>query len=685
MTWIVGVDVGGTFTDLFAIDRASGQAFVHKLPSQPDDPANAIMSGIEALAEASGLALNEIDFFSHGTTVGTNALIERRGADVALITTDGFRDLLEIGRQTRPKLYDLQVDHPPPLVPRKHRFEVSERLDAEGDTLIPLTPEAIEAMIDAVRASSATACAVCLLFAFRNGAHERALGEALQQAFPHMFISLSSDVHPEFREFERFSTTVLNAYLQPVVAPYIDALGAGLAKTSPKASVGINQSNGGLMSAATTARYPVRTVLSGPAAGVVGAVHTAREVGRADVITLDMGGTSADVCLIREHKAGMSFSRDVSGFPVRLPMVDINTVGAGGGSVAWFDRDGLMKVGPESAGADPGPACYGKGGVRPTVSDANAVLGRLSPNGLLGGAMDLDIDAARRAIGPTARQLDTSIERAAHGIVSIVVANMVRAIRAVSVERGHDPRDFVLMPFGGAGPLHATDVARAFGIREIIVPRDPGILCAQGLVFADRKEEFVRSSRLPLDQDGIEILSELTGALRRDATAWFDRDAATWKSNDHAQRSITIAYDMRYVGQNFELRVVDSEMSAQAPNIDRLKQLFFAVHDANYGFHNPDDAVEIINLRLTASIVEDEPILGELAHAEPARSESSRPIYFEAEQSRDAAIHQRRALVPGQVINGPAVIDQLDATTIVFPGDRAVVHPTGNLVLELAA
>ncbi len=685
MTWIVGVDVGGTFTDIFAIDRASGQAFVHKLPSQPHDPANAIMSGIKALAEASGLALEEIEFFSHGTTVGTNALIERRGADVALITTDGFRDLLEIGRQTRPKLYDLQADHPPPLVPRKHRFEVRERLDAGGDALIPLTPEAIEPMIDAVRASGTTACAVCLLFAFRNGAHEQALGEALQQALPHIFVSLSSDVHPEFREFERFSTTVLNAYLQPVVAPYIEALSTRLAKTSPNAGVGINQSSGGLMSAATTARYPVRTVLSGPAAGVVGALRAAREVGRADVITLDMGGTSADVCLIREDKAGMSFSRDVSGFPVRLPMVDINTVGAGGGSIAWFDRDGLMKVGPESAGADPGPACYGKGGVKPTVSDANAVLGRLSPNGLLGGAMDLDLDAAKRAIAPTARELNMSIEHAAHGIVSIVVANMVRAIRAVSVERGHDPRDFVLMPFGGAGPLHATDVARSFGIREIIVPRDPGILCAQGLVFADRKEEFVRSTRLLVDDDGMEILSDLISALKRDTEVWFHHEAATRKLKDGQQQLTTIAYDMRYVGQNFELRVADFESTTSVPDIDHLKRMFFVAHDANYGFHNPDDAVEIINIRLTASVTEPEPALVGLAQAQPARSESSRAIFFEAAQSRDAAIFQRRALMPDQVIDGPAAIDQLDATTIVFPGDRAVVHATGSLVLELAA
>ena len=682
MAWVVGVDVGGTFTDIFAIDRVSGRTFVHKLPSQPADPANAIMTGIASVAEIVGLDLNSLEHFSHGTTVGTNALIERRGADVALVTTEGFRDLLEIGRQTRPKLYDLQTDHPPPLVPRKHRFEVSERLDAEGELLTPLADEAIDRVVDAVRESEVAACAICLLFAFRNDVHERAIGEALERALPQLFVSLSSDVHPEFREFERFSTTALNAYLQPVVAPYVEALSTRLAETSANASVGINQSNGGLMSAATTARYPVRTVLSGPAAGVVGAVHAAREAGRADVITLDMGGTSADMCLIQGHNAGISFSRDVSGLPVRLPMIDINTVGAGGGSIAWFERDGLMKVGPESAGADPGPACYGKGGTRPTVSDANAVLGRLSPDGLLGGTMALDIDAARDAIAPAARQLNMSIERTAHGIVSIVVSNMVRAIRAVSVERGHDPRNFALMPFGGAGPLHATDVARAIGIRDVIVPRDPGILCAQGLIVADRKEEFVRSKRLLLDNASMETLRQLTDTLGRDADAWFREEAPL----DGAQRQLTtIVYDMRYVGQNFELSVLDTEQPAQTPDADRLKQLFFAAHEASYGFHNPDDAVEIINIRLTASVTADALRKSNWEQEQTTVFEGKRSIYFEPEQPVEATIYQRGALRPGQVVAGPAAIDQLDATTIVYPGDRAVVDENGNLMLELAA
>ncbi len=681
MPWVVGVDVGGTFTDVFAVDYESGRTFVHKVPSRPSEPEQAIVGGIESLSQAHGLELGDLRDLAHGTTVGTNALIERRGADVALITTEGFRDLLEIGRQTRPLLYDLQADNPAPLVPRKWRFEVRERLGAEGEILVALDAVAAEAVAERVRSSGAAACAVCLLFAFRNDSHERALGTALEAALPEMSVSLSSEVHPEFREYERFSTTVLNAYLQPVMAPYIEALSTRIAGMATNASIGINQSNGGLMAADTAARYPVRTVLSGPAAGVVGAASAARSAGRNDVITLDMGGTSADVCLIRNGEVGFSFSREVAGFPVRLPMVDINTVGAGGGSVAWFDRDGLMKVGPQSAGADPGPACYGKGGEKPTVSDANAVLGRLSSDGLLGGALHLDIEAARAAISASARRLDMSIERTAHGIISIVVANMVRAIRVVSVERGHDPREFGLIAFGGAGPLHATEVARELGMREIIVPKDPGLLCARGLLVADHREEFVRSRRLLLDSVGREKLEQIVEALTREAEDWFSTQAAV--SSGTSARQTKLAYDMRYVGQNFELRVGDDGLSTV--DVEHLRRLFFDAHDVSYGFHNAGDPVEIVNVRLTAEVVAQRPD-GEAGIAtEASIPTADRLVFFDPERGTDSPVYQRADLGLGQTIEGPAVIDQLDATTIVHPGDRALVDRAGNLILELSA
>ncbi|MCG8543442.1 MAG: hydantoinase/oxoprolinase family protein, partial [Alphaproteobacteria bacterium] len=529
-------------------------------------------------------------------------------------------------------------------------------------------------------------CAVCLLFAFLNPEHERRIGAALRAALPDLYVSLSADVQPEFREYERFSTTVQNAYLQPVLTRYMRRLQSGLSERAPKAAIGINQSSGGLMSIERAADYPVRTALSGPAAGVVGAVHVARLAERPDVITLDMGGTSADVCLIRDYEAGINHEQEVAGFPIRLPMVDIHTVGAGGGSIAWFDRDGLLKVGPDSAGAAPGPACYGLGGDRPTVSDANLLLGRLSPGGLLGGAMTLDIDAARRAVGPAAERLAFPVERAAHGVVAIVVANMVRAIRAISVERGHDPRDFCLLPMGGAGPLHAPDVARALGMREILVPPSPGILCAQGLVVSDLKEDFVVSGRFAVADAGEDI--EAAVATLSDAARQWAAESAT----DAARHGVQLSFDMRYVGQNFELRVPAGESGRldappAVPDAAALQRLFFAVHERNYGFHNPEDAVEVVNIRLTARGWLHKP--GAPEHGEASTSAppaaGARPVWFDADRPVSTPVYDRSALRPGHVIDGPAVIEQLDATSLVFPGDRARVDRHLNLMIELTA
>jgi len=448
MVWTVGVDVGGTFTDFFAVDESNGSVHVGKFPSTPGNPAEAVLNGLEVLAQEHGLDLNELRQFSHGTTVATNALLQRRGGDVMLLTTAGFADLLDIGRQTRPHMFDLFQDYPAALVPRSRRIEVSERITAGGEVLIPLSQHEIERAVDCVRAANPQSCAVCFLFAFQNPEHERAVTDELRRSLPDIEVCASSEVQPEFREFERFSTTVLNAYLQPVMAQYMTELDNGLKSMVPNASFGLNQSSGGLMSVGRAQRLPVRTALSGPAAGVVGAAYVAGAAQRPNAITLDMGGTSADVALIRQARIPTVFSREVGGFPIRMPMVDVETVGAGGGSVAWVDRDGLLKVGPKSTGADPGPACYGLGGTQPTVTDANLILGRLSEDGLLAGTMKLDKAAATSALDILAQSLDVSLLRAAQGVIDIVVANMVRAIRTISVERGHDPREYCLMPFG---------------------------------------------------------------------------------------------------------------------------------------------------------------------------------------------------------------------------------------------
>ena len=681
----IGVDVGGTFTDFYVLDETSAAVHTGKRPSTPDNPARAIIEGLQELASRHAFDLGELRRLSHGTTVGTNALIQRRGGNVAMITTRGFRDLLEIGRQTRPHMYSLTEDHPPPLVERRHRFEVDERMDAAGEPVTELTDDAIAAVVSEVRASGAESCAVCLLFAFRNPAHENRVAAAVRAALPDVPVCTSFEVQPEFREYERFSTTVLNAYLQPVLGRYLGALEDGLARVAPDAAIGINQSSGGLMSPERARALPVRTALSGPAAGAIGAAFSAKLSARRNVITLDMGGTSADVALIRDFQADISFERDVAGFSVRLPAVDIETVGAGGGSIAWFDRDGLLKVGPASAGADPGPACYGRGGDRPTVTDANLVLGRLSSRGLLAGEMGLDESLSRAAFAPVAERLGFDIERTAHGVLGIVVANMVRAIRTISVERGYDPREYTLMAFGGAGPLHARDVALALGMREILVPAAPGILCAQGLIVSDLKEDFVVSERLPGDAAGLRRLAAHTEALTARAVAWFDSEGVPAPS-----RRLELRVDARYVGQNFELAVPVAAGDAGAdaipiPASERLRERFLEVHESAYGYANPDDPIEIVNVRLTArGRLRETPVPPEPGEPGPLPEPfEHQTVRFTPGDPTACPVYDRESLRAGHTLEGPAILEQLDSTTPIFPGDTAIVDRAGNLVIRI--
>ncbi len=693
MSWMIGVDVGGTFTDFYAFEVAAGTVHLFKCPSTPDNPARAIIEGLAELCAANGIEAGAVERLSHGTTVATNTLIQRRGGKVALITTEGFRDLLEVGRQTRPHMFDLQRDHPSPLVPRALRLEVTERITAGGKVVRELDAGSLARAVAALEETGAEACAVCLLFSFLNADHERRIGEALVQAVPHVKVSLSSEVQPEFREYERFSTTVLNAYFQPVMERYLGDLQRHVGAALPAAGVGIYQSSGGLMSIDRARRFPVRTAMSGPAAGAVGAIHCARLAGRPNVISLDMGGTSADVCLIHDFEAGIGYERDIAGFPVRLPIVDINTVGAGGGSIAWFDRDGLLKVGPESAGADPGPACYGRGGAQATVTDANFVLGRLSPDGLIGGRMRLDEAAARAALAPAAERLGLAVEETALGVVGIVVATMVRAIRAVSVERGLDPRDYSLMAFGGAGALHAGDVARALGIAEILVPPAPGILCAQGLIVSELKEDFVSTDRILLASDGADgvdgIRAHLDGLLNK-ARAWFEAEGVA-----PAERTLRVSLDMRFVGQNFELSVpierpINQRSGAAAPRLPgvlELHDLFFRVHEQHYGFHNSADPVEVISVRVTALAAllrGADADAGGMAHqAAPPAVSPHRPVHFDGNGSGETPVYDRAALAPGHVLAGPAIIEQFDATTVLHPTDRLRIDEGLNMVIEV--
>ena len=601
-----------------------------------------------------------------------------------MITTSGFRDLLEIGRQTRPHMFSLQEDHPAPLVPRQRRFEVNERIGADGEVIVPLDENSLSSILLAVEKSCVDAVAVCCLFSFLNNEHEQRIAGELRKLLPNVPISLSSDVRPEFREYERCSTTVLNAYLQSVVTNYLGYIESELKALLPSSSVRIYQSSGGLMSVDTASAFPVRTALSGPAAGVVGAIHAARTSNSPNAVTLDMGGTSADVALIRNYDAGISMNRDIAGFPVRLPMVDIHTVGAGGGSIAWFDRDGLLKVGPASAGADPGPAAYSRGGTVPTVTDANLVLGRLSKAGLVGGQMELDMEAARKVIRPVGDKLGFSVEKTAQGILGIVVANMVRAVRTISVERGHDPREYTLIPFGGAGPLHATQVARELDMREIVVPAAPGILCAQGLIVSDLREEFVRSGRYLIDSAGVERLEDVVEELAENARDWFILENISASS-----QYLLLSLDARYVGQNFELPVeVRQDETGSLPlpkDAESIVSQFNSVHEQFYGFSNDGEAVEVVNVRLTACgrLNSIESVQGNGAVNDNPESIEARPVWFSDHEPVETLIYDRVALTEGMTITGPALIEQFDSTTLVYPGDSLTVDTALNLIITV--
>jgi len=490
----IGIDVGGTFTDLVAVDDGSGVARHFKLPSTPSDPAAAIADGVAALLQQCRASGDAIAFLGHGTTVVTNLIIERRGAKTALLTTAGFRDVIEVGRQTRPDLYDYTVERAPPLVSRHRRIEIAERLDADGHVLVALDEVAVVRAAAMLREEGVEAVAIGFLHAYCNDIHERRAGDILRGLLPDAFIALSSEVLPEFREYERLSTTVINAYAGPRMARYLAGFARDMKAIGCRAAPYVFHSNGGLLTIETASRFPVRTCVSGPAAGVIGAAAIGAEAGFADLVTFDVGGTSTDVSLVEAGRPAFTAERIVAGYPVRVPMVDIQVIGAGGGSIARLDDAGALKVGPESAGADPGPAGYGRGGERATITDANLALGRLNSTTLLGGRLSVDLAAARRVLQEqVAGPLGLSLETAAEGILRIANAGMARAIRSISTERGHDLRRFALFAYGGAGPLHAGDVARELGMLRVVVPPEPGTLCARGILHADLSFDLVRT------------------------------------------------------------------------------------------------------------------------------------------------------------------------------------------------
>ena len=649
----LGIDVGGTFTDLVALSE--GRLVTAKVPSTPRDQSEGVMSAIEA-AEVEAASVGAL---AHGMTVATNALLERRGARMALVTTEGFRDVLEIARQNRPSLYDLAMDRPPPLAPRELRFTVKERMGPEGE-IEPLDEESLQGAVEALRAADVQAVAVCLLFAFAHPEHERRVGEALREALPDVHVSLSSEVLPEFREYERFSTTAADAYLGPKLTAYLK----NLAEKAEAAGVPpplIMQSSGGVVPVEDAAADAAGCVLSGPAGGVVGAAHVGSLGGYGELLTFDMGGTSTDVAPIIAGEAQTTTETVVAGVPIKLPMVDVHTVSAGGGSVAWADAGGALRVGPHSAGAEPGPAGYGKGGEEPTVTDANLSLGYLAHGARLGGEVVLDRARSEEALGSLGKRLGLGAEEAALGIVRVANAEMVRALRVISVERGLDPREFALLAFGGAGGMHACALAEELGMGTVLFPRAGGVLSALGLAISDLRRDYVRPYLVPLNE--LDIGEFEARYEEMEAAAANDLQGPA-----HHRRA-----DLRYGGQSFELTV-----DADVP--EELEERFHAAHEGRYGYRMEEEPVELVNLRLVATVPVEKPALDEpdpAGQAEAGRREAN----FDGEWL-EVSVLDRETMGRGSEVEGPAIVEFREATCVVRPGWSGAVDGVGNLVLE---
>jgi N-methylhydantoinase A len=678
----VGVDSGGTFTDVCLYDVARRQVRVWKVSSTPHDASIGIADGVEQCLNGLANSAVKVTYFGHGTTVATNALIVGGGADTGMITTAGFRDVIELRRQKRDSLYDLQTEKPTILARRDRRLEVRERVLFDGSVLTPLEEEDVRAAARRLRREGVRAIAICCLFSYLRPDHEACIQQIVEEEIPDAFISVSHEVAPEFREYERFSTTVVNAYLGPIMRRYLRQLEPRLARIGIVARVHLTQSNGGVISAKAAQTFPARTVLSGPAAGVVGATVIGRASGFEDLITVDMGGTSTDVSLIENGRPRMSNDAIVHGYPLKLPMLDIHTVGAGGGSIATVDKGGMLQVGPRSAGADPGPICYGRGNeAEPTVTDANVVLQVLNPTHLLNGRLAIDRHKAHAAIERLGERLGLDAMRTAQCIISVVTANMAKAIRVISVERGYDPRDYLLLAFGGAGPIHAARLARALDMPRIVVPEHPGIMCALGLLLSDLRTSFSLTRLQPLLAERVDELEAGFFRLEEQARTWFATEGI-----GAGERGIARSVDLRYGGQGYELNVPCPARRIDSAVIAELHAAFERQHRQMYGYVAEGEAVHLTTLRLEAVGVVPKAELPAHPDAVTDITEArvgSRPVWLpETGGSTDCALYERGRLGPGHVVHGPAIIEQMDSTTLILPAQAATVDNYLNLVID---
>jgi len=673
--YIIGIDVGGTFTDVVVFDVNKCTISINKVSSTPHDIVEGVIKGLEEAA----VSCNEIERFIHGTTVATNAVIERKGAKAGLITTKGFRDVLEIRRTTRGELYNIRWTPPSPLIPRSKRKEVDERTDAFGRVLKEPIPEEVETIVEELKNTGVESVAICFLNSYLNPANEELVRQIIEEKYPDLFTVASAEILPEWREFERVSTTCVGAYVGPLLQKYLLRLTDELQNRGYRGEVLLMLSNGGVSTARAIRKIAPHTLLSGPAAGVTAAKAIADFVGIQDLITMDMGGTSTDIAVIRSGTPLMSGEQEIEfGTIVHLPVIDISTIGAGGGTVAWIDKGGLLHVGPRSAGAEPGPACYGRGGAEPTITDANVSLGRYNPETLLGGKLPIHKAAADRVIkDKIANPLGLPLWEAAEGILEIAAHNIANAIRVKTIERGIDPRDFTLFAFGGAGPAHAARVAELLDISQVLIPSYPGVTSAYGLVFSDIRYDYVKTLVSPLDTADPEAVEAIFQEM--------EREAINRLSADGVKRYMLLRFvDMRYIGQTHEV-TVDVPPSIEKGQFARgLRERFTAQHKKEHGYARDETVpIELVNLRVAAiGLIKKPPLpVYQREFGRPLRV-LKRQVYYQGEGHVAVPVYPRELLDPGRVYNGPAIIEQYDTTIVVEPNWTATIDEHGNIWLN---
>ena len=686
---LVGVDVGGTFTDIIFADTETGRTEVNKVPTTPDDPSDGVSAAIRGLCSQFDVSPGDIDHLLHGTTIPTTAILQHDGARTGMITTKNYRDILHIGRHQRPEHYSIMQEVPwqdRSLVRRQHRLTVTERIaPPTGQILQPLDENELRSAVNRLQNAGVESIAVCFLFSYLNPEHENRAREIIEQEYPECFVTTSSSVSPQFREFERFTTASMNAFIGPKVRDYVSHLADRIGDEGINADLHVMSSNGGVATAKMVSERPVMTLLSGPAAGVLGGAWTGELSDRSKLITFDMGGTSADIGIVSDGTFAQASARDtwIAGYPLLVSMIDIHTIGAGGGSIAYADSGGGFRVGPRSAGAAPGPAAYGRGGQHPTVTDANVVLGRLNSSYFLGGEMPLDEDASHKVITTLASELSLDTAATAEGILTIVTANMANAIRSRTVQKGIDPRDFSLVAFGGAGPLHAVDVALVLDMSEVIIPPYPGITSAVGLLTTDLRYDTIRTEFQVSENMDLARLNNDLADMEEELTTQFLADGL-----DHADISFLRSGDLRYVGQGYELRVnIPSGLLDEERTAEVFSQ-FHGQHRAEYGHDFPDSPIEIVNARVAG--IGQMPKIGRPQvnsdQAKNSDSITSAPCMFRANgslESFDTAFYQRELLPIEEPIEGPAIILQRDSTTVVPPGNTFTADAANNIIIRI--